>query len=262
MSPAVGPLHHETAGSGPAVVLLHSGVTDSRQWDPQWEALAARYQVVRHDRRGWGRSPLPTGADGSAGSTAAYSDAGDVIGLLDELGIERAALVGSSAGGVLAQQVASAWPDRVTRLVLLCTDAEDVDPTPSAREFAQRERSLLESGDVAAAVALNVETFVGPEADEATRALVGEMQRRAFEVQLAAGDDVPREPGPDIDLGRATMPAVVVSGGQDLDYFVLVADAVAQRLPDARRTTLPWAGHLPNLERPDEVTALLVDALG
>src|SRR4051794_316535 len=252
---AMSPLHHQTAGRGPTVLLLHSGVTDLRQWDPQWEALASHHRVVRYDRRGWGRSPLPTEP------SAAYSDAEDVIGLLDELGIEQAALVGSSAGGVVAQQVASAWPGRVSRLVLLCADADDVDPTPAARAFAEREEALLESGDVAGAVELNVETFLRPEASTATRALVREMQRTAFEVQLAAGDDVPREPGPPIDLTRATMPAYVVSGARDLDYFALVADALAQRLPDARRTVLPWAGHLPNLERPDEVTTLLLDAL-
>lgn len=252
---AVTQLHHESAGQGSAVVFLHSGVTDLRQWDPQWEALAARYRVVRCDRRGWGRSPLPKAPSES------YSDAADVVGLLDELGIEQGALVGSSAGGVVAQQVASAWPHRVSRLVLLCADADDVEPTPAARSFAEREEELLEQGDVPGAVELNVRTFLGPEASAETRDLVREMQRNAFEVQLAAGDDVPREPGPAIDLTRATMPAHVVSGGRDLDYFALAADSLAQRLPDVHRTVLPWAGHLPNLERPNEVNTLLLNAL-
>jgi 3-oxoadipate enol-lactonase len=87
------------------------------------------------------------------------------------------------------------------------------------------------------------------------------MQRRAFEVQLAAGDDVPWTAGPAIDLARAGMPALVVSGALDLDYFTLTADALAEQLPDARRLVLTWAAHLPNLERPEEVTALLLDAL-
>lgn len=248
-------LHHETAGQGPAVVLLHSAIGDLRQWDPQWEALAARYRVVRHDRRGWGRSPLPDA------TSPARSSAADLVALLDELGIERAALVGSSAGGVIAQQVASAWPERVSRLVLLCADGDEVDATPSVIAFGEREDELLEAGDVAAAVELNVETFLGPEAGAEARDLVRTMQRTAFEVQLVAGDDVPRVPGPDIDLARISVPATVVSGDLDLDYFTLTADAIAARLPDARRVVLPWAGHLPNLERPDEITDLLLDAL-
>lgn len=248
-------LHFQSAGRGRSVLLLHSGVTDLRQWDPQWEALAAHFHVIRSDRRGWGRSPLP------APGPETYSDAGDVVALLDELGIDQAALVGSSGGGAVAQQVAASWPERVSRLVLLCTDADDVEPTPAVRAFAQREDELLGGGDVAAAVELNVSTFLGPEASAETRTLVAEMQRHAFEVQLAAGDDVPYDRGPAVDLSRATMPAHVISGQLDLDYFGLVAETVARRLPDARRTVLPWAGHLPNLERPDPVTDLLLSSL-
>jgi len=248
-------LHYDISGQGSAVVLLHSGVTDLRQWDPQWDDLATRYQVVRCDRRGWGRSPLPNPAD-----AAPYSDAADVVELLDELGIEQAALVGSSAGGLIAQQIASAWPDRVSRLVLLCADTVDVEPTAAIRSFAEREDAYLDEEAVEEAVELNVRTFLGPEASAETRDLVRAMQRNAFEVQLAAGD-VPREPGPPVQLALATMPAYVVSGGRDLDYFTLVADRLSQRLPDARRVVLPWAGHLPNLERPAEVATLLLVAL-
>jgi pimeloyl-ACP methyl ester carboxylesterase len=207
---------------------------------------------VRCDRRGWGRSPLP-----NASAAASYSDAGDVVALLDELAIERAALVGSSAGGFIAQQIASAWPDRVSRLVLLCADTDGVEPTAAIRSFGEREDQFLEEGAVTEAVELNVKTFIGPDATNETRELVGEMQRNAFEMQLAAGDDVPREPGPAIDLAQAAMRAYVVSGGRDLDYFTLAAESIARRLPDARRIVLPWAGHLPNLERPNEVKALL-----
>lgn len=208
--------------------------------------------MLRLDRRGWGLSPLPT---------TPYSDAGDVVELLDELGIEQAALVGSSAGGLIAQQIASAWPDRVSRLVLLCADADDVEPTAAIRSFGEREDELLEAGAVEEAVELNVNTFLGPDATAEIRDLVREMQRNAFEVQLAAGNDVPREPGPAIDLTRATMPAYVVNGSRDVDYFALAADALVRRLPDARRIVLPWAGHLPNLERPDELNMLLLDVL-
>lgn len=244
-------LHHQIAGEGPAVVLLHSGVADLRQWDPQWEALTARHRVLRHDRRGYGETPLPE---------EEYDDATDLVRLLDELDIDSTILVGSSAGGVVAQQVAAEWPERVDGLVLLCADA-DVEPTDAIRAFARKEDELLESDDLDGAVELNVETFLGPDADEQTRRLVSEMQRRAFEVQLAAGDDVPQQPGPELRLERATMPAMVVSGARDLDYFTHAAEHLARELPAARHVVLDWAGHLPNLERPDEMTAWLLEVL-
>lgn len=249
-------VHCVTSGHGPVVMFLHSGVTDLRQWDPQCEELSARFRVVRCDRRGWGRSPLPTTSD-----SASYSDAGDVVGLLDELGIEETVLVGSSAGGLVAQQIASAWPERVSRLVLLCADAEGVEPTPALQTFAEREEDYLRAGAIREAVELNVTTFLGPDASAETRDLVREMQRNAFELQLVAGDSVPCEPGPVIDLTRVTMPVYVVSGSRDLDYFALTADSLAKQLPNVQRVVLPWAGHLPNLERPNEVNTLLADML-
>jgi hypothetical protein len=53
-------IYYETRGSGPAIVLLHDGLLSAVTWDDVWEPLAARHQVIRYDRRGYGRSELPT----------------------------------------------------------------------------------------------------------------------------------------------------------------------------------------------------------
>jgi 3-oxoadipate enol-lactonase len=143
--------------------------------------------------------------------------------------------------------------------VLLSAAAEVVEPTEELRAFGAEENRLLEAGDVAAATDLNVRTWLGPEADAAARELVRDMQRRAFDVQLAAGEVENREV--DVVPERLTMPAWVVAGAHDLDFFVATARELASRLPDAHLVELPWAGHLPSLERPDEMTALLRDAL-
>lgn len=249
------PPPYTVAGEGPGVVLLHSGICDARQWDPQWAALSERFRVVRHDRRGYGESPVPE---------APYSDLDDLVAVLDAAGVGDVAVVGSSAGGVLALQLALAQPDRVRRLVLLCADADVAEPTEAVLAFVRREDELVELGDLTAATDLNVGMWVGPEADAATRTLVGAMQRRAFELQLAAGENAERMPGPDTDpaaLARITAPTLVVSGALDVDYFGHVADGLVAAIPDARRLEIPWAAHLPNLERPDEVTDLLLREL-
>src|SRR4051812_10534258 len=106
VDPMTSPLHHLDEGSGPAVVLLHAGVADLRMWDHPAAALVGDHRVVRCDLRGFGQSPLAP--------DASYSDAEDVIGLLDELGVDSFALVGSSHGGGVALQVASAIPERVS----------------------------------------------------------------------------------------------------------------------------------------------------
>jgi 3-oxoadipate enol-lactonase len=257
-------LSYDMAGQGPAVVLLHSSVCDRRMWDAQWQALAdAGYQVVRCDFRGHGQTPADAGE---------YSDAGDVLELLDELGIQRAALVASSFGGRVALEAAARRPDRVTALALLCPGMPGHEPSSELRAFGAREDAFLDVGDVSAAVELNLDTWLGPQADERVREKVRVMQRHAFEIQLAAdeaaqaraseaSDEGPVSPAPapatEPVLGTIEAPCLAVGGAHDVADFRRIAARLPQLLPGARHIELDWAGHLPSLERPDETTALL-----
>jgi len=244
-------LAHDLDGTGDPVVLLHSGVADRRMWRPQCGPLLdAGYQAVRPDFRGHGESPMPT---------EPYNDADDVRDLLDSLGIERISLVGSSFGGRIAQQFAARWPDRVSALVLICPAADVRERTASVIAFGQREGELIEAGDVDGAVALNVETFVGPAASQSTRDLVTTMQRRAFDVQLAAPDV--EEVRAEFDLKAITARTLVVAGRLDLDFFIGTAGDLAAIIPGAQLVELDWAGHLPSLEDPDRFNPVLLDFL-
>ncbi|MGC9668808.1 alpha/beta fold hydrolase [Planosporangium sp. 12N6] len=245
-------LAHDVDGTGPAVVLLHSSAADRRMWDPQVGALlAAGHRVLRCDFRGFGDTPPARG----------YHDAEDVRDLLDYLGIEVAALVGASFGGRISQEIAARWPARVNRLVLLCAGMVDAEPSPELLAFAEREEELLAAGDIDAAVELNVRTWLGPDADERAREAIRVMRRHSFAVQAAfdGGPDAPRGP---IDVTTIQAPTLVVSGAHDVRDFRDIAAVLAREIPKARHVELPWAGHLPNLERPAEVTALLIDFLG
>ncbi|WP_329322201.1 alpha/beta fold hydrolase [Streptomyces sp. NBC_01262] len=245
-------LSHDVAGDGPVLVLLHSGVCDRRMWDAQWPALAdAGYRLVRCDFRGFGGTPAPDGP---------YSDADDVLALLDSLGIGQAALVAASSGGRVALEIAARRPERVTALALLCSALPGHAPTDELRAFGQREDALIEAGDIAGAVELNLDTWLGPDADLATREAVRGMQRHAFDVQLAA----PEEFGPvraEFELSAIQAPCLAVSGAHDVTDFRQIAGELPELLADARHVELPWAGHLPGLERPAAVTELLVGFL-
>lgn len=244
-------LLHDVAGDGPsAVVLLHSGVCDRRMWDGQFAHLAeAGHRVVRCDLRGFGESPVD----------APHHHGEDVLALLDALGIERAAFVGSSFGGRVALDLAARHPGRVSALALLCAGMPGHEPSADLRAWGGREDALLESGDIDGAVALNVDTWLGPEAGTETRERVREMQRRAFDLQLAAPDAYFPD-GPEADaaaLARVDVPCLVVSGAHDVADFRQIAVRLAGLLPRARHVELDWAGHLPALERPAETAALL-----
>jgi pimeloyl-ACP methyl ester carboxylesterase len=245
-------LAYDVAGAGDAVLLLHSTVCDRRMWDPQYDALqAAGLRVVRCDFRGFGDSPVPG---------APYNEAEDVAEVLDGLGVSSVALVGASHGGHVALEFAARWPERVTRLALVCAAMPGMVPGPGLRDAWQRERECLEAGDVDGAVEVNLEVFLGPEASPAAREQVRLMQRHAFDVQLAAEVEYPSTDVP-FDLSAITAPSLIVSGDKDLAEFGENAARLEGLLPGARRVSLPWAGHLPTIERPGELTPLLAGFL-
>lgn len=245
-------LAHDEGGIGPAVLLLHAMACDRRMWDPQLPALVeAGYRVVRCDLPGFGQTPLPDGP---------YRNADEVRDLLDVLGLDQVALVGASGGGRVALQVAALWPERVAALALLCTGAPGHEPSPELAAFGRREDELLAAGDVAGATELNLDVWLGPDADEQAREKLRQMQQHAFEVQLAASDQAEELPA-EVDLAAITAPALLVSGAFDLVDFRQIAAELSGQLADARLLELPWAGHLPSMERPDIVTQLLTEFL-
>ena len=247
-------LAHDVHGSGTPVLLIHAGVADRRMWDPLAGTLAHTFRVVRPDLRGFGETPLPPGP---------YGDADDLDALLDHLGIAHVPVVGSSFGGRVALELATTHPGRVSSLVLLNTAYRGLGPTPAAQAVGEEEERLLEAGDVDGAVELAVRTWLGPDANDDARELLRVMQRNAYDVQLAADN---ADPGPaprriEVDPTTIAVPTTLVSGGHDVDHFRAVADHLAGLVPGAERVHLDWAGHLPALERPDAVLALLLDVL-
>ncbi len=253
-------LWHETAGEGPPVLLVHAGICDARMWEPQWDALASGHRVVRCDLRGFGRTPIPP---------QLFSPAADLAELLELLDLGPAAVVGASYGGLVALDLALARPELVSRLVLADVPLPGWDWSAPMRELGAIEEQALAGGDLDQAVEANLRLWVdgprGPgEVDGELRRLVGEMQRRAFELQVAAGDEADDElltadvPG---RLGELAAPALVVTGELDLADMQAIADHLVARFPDARRARIPGAAHLPSLERPAEFNCLVLGFL-
>lgn len=254
-------LYVEVAGEGAAVVLVHSGICDSRMWDPQWGPFSAAYRTVRYDLRGYGRSPLPPGV---------FSHASDLVELLDRLGIERASLVAASFGGQVALEVAVAHPDRVDRLVLADARLPLDDWSDEIKAFGAEEDAALERDDLDAAVEVNLRMWVdGPQqppgrVDPAVREQVGRMQRLAFELQVPMWDEADDEPlVPDLArrLHEVRAPTLAVAGELDVADFRRIAERLAREIPDARHAVVPGVAHLPSLERPAEFDRLALGFL-
>jgi 3-oxoadipate enol-lactonase len=239
------PLHHEVAGSGPAVLLLHAGVADSRIWEPQWRSLAQEFTVVRCDLPGFGRSPLPEGE---------WVTADEVAGVLAAAGVQQAAVVGNSFGGRVALELATRHPQRVGRLVLFAPSI-DVEPDEDLAAYQAEEERLYEAGDPEAELELTVRTWVQPDVADESRRLVREMQRLSFAHYEAQPE---AEPGAvEIDLAAIDVPTTIYTGARDFGTYRRIGEHLARQMPQATHVHLEWAGHLPGIERPEETTRLI-----
>ena len=246
-------LPHDEAGAGPAVLLLHAGIADRTMWSATLPLVAgAGHRAIAVDLPGFGEAPV------APGEQAAWLD---VVAALDDLGIERAILVGASFGGAVAQRVAVVSPERVAALALVCAPDPVLEPSPETEAVWEAEEAALERGDTDAAVAAVVAGWTLADAPPELRDRVAAMQRRAFARRAAAPEaweaPDPLEADPDL-LRTVDVAALVVAGGRDKPDFVAGAEALARRLPHARLEVLAEAGHLPALETPDAFHALLL----
>jgi pimeloyl-ACP methyl ester carboxylesterase len=236
-------------GDGDPLVLVHAGVADARMWEPLLPALTAAHRVVRLDMRGFGESRSAPGA---------FSLAGDLMALLDVLGIARAHVVGASFGGLVALELAAAAPARVASLVLLAAALPDIEPSPELLAFAKAEEGAIAVGRIEDAVAVNVRMWAGDSTPE-VRALVADMQRIAFELQLHEGADFDElDPPVSARLVEIAVPATVAYGERDVPDFAQVARRLHAELPSSTLHEIAGAGHLLALDEPEAVARLIL----
>lgn len=249
-------LPFDDAGEGPAVVLLHAGIADRRMWSGQIEPLAgAGLRVLAMDMPGFGQAPVGDGRD---------EPWLDVLETMDAAGVERAALVGNSLGGAIAQCIAITSPERVSALALISSPAPGMEASEELSDAWETEEYAVEAGDIDGAVEAVLDAWLLPDAEPALRDLVGEMQRRAFDLQLGAlePEEVPDPLGGDAHvISSYTGPVLIAVGERDMTDFHGAAEKLGGALPEARREVIAGAGHLAPLEQPQALTELLVDFL-
>jgi pimeloyl-ACP methyl ester carboxylesterase len=234
------------------VLLLHAGIADRRMWEPQVAALeAVGHRALASDLPGFGDAPLEPG-------TIAYVD--HAASFLDS----PAAIVGCSFGGRIAIELTAARPDLVDRLVLIGAGLGSWSWSESAQAGFAEEEEAIERGDLAAAAAQQARMWLAPDATLEVRDMTEAMTLRSYEQQLpmegqvkAVWPEVPAE----TRLGEIGAPTLVVVGAEDLEDIKSMAQKLAGEIPGARLATIEGAGHLPSLERPNELNELLLGFL-
>ena len=239
------------------VLLLHAGIADSGMWRPQIEALqSARYRVLAPDLRGFGERVL---------EPAPFSHVRDVEALLDGPTI----VVGNSLGGRVALELALYRPELVERLVVIAPGLPGWEWSPETRAGWTKEETAYDAGDLDAAAEASVQMWVdGPrrapeEVDPAIRSAVAEMVLRSYEMQAQGWEAGAREedvldPPVNLRLEEIRCPTLVIVGENDVADMRSIAAHVVDSVSGARLISVAGAAHLPSLERPDEVNALLL----
>jgi 3-oxoadipate enol-lactonase len=251
-----GRLFYEREGSGNPVVWLHAGFLDRRMWEPQFARFASRYDLIRYDQRGFGRSDPPRDT---------YWESRDLAKLLDHLSIGSAYLVGVAMGGRIALDFAADYPGRVDGLVVYAPTVSGYRARSEAEEALWKEIDVREDAIEGlarqpgpAAIAAKLDLWapgVPPELRAGLETIAMENRERA----LGKPDPFRGRMHPPTAerLWAVLAPALVVTGEHDLPAFDALADWLAEKLPNAQRTVLAGGDHTGNLSQSEAFNELL-----
>lgn len=219
-------------GSGLPVVLLHGGLANSNYWGNQVPTLAQNYQVIVIDSRGHGRSTR------SAAPYGYELMASDVLGVMDKLNLQKAAIVGWSDGAIIGLSLAMNHPDRVARLFAFAANSDpsgvkDVDKSPVFTEFIKRGEAEYEA---LSPTPKGYKKFVEE---------ISTMWAKQPNWSKA-------------DLAKIKVPTWIVDGDHDEAIHRANTELMASAIPNAGLLIQPEVSHFSMLQAPDQFTADVV----
>ncbi len=237
----------------PALLLLHPLAANLRIWDPQIEALRQHFTLVRFDARGHGES-----SPGPLEELTMKQLAQDALAVLDAVGIERAHFCGLSIGGMIGMQVATAWPERVDKLVLCATTPF----MPGIEMWQERIETVLREG-----IAPLVDGILGrwftprfhaeaPDDVERVREMLLKTSAQGYVGSAAAIRDMDQRES----IRGITAETLVIAGAHDPGATPAIAEAMTNAISNARMSILDSA-HLPNIEQHSQFNATVLEFL-
>lgn len=259
---AGGPLYYEVAGEGHPLLLVHAGIADHRMWDDQWEEFSRRYRVIRYDTRGYGRTPL---------LDRDYSNRQDIYDLLAHLGVDSTYIIAVSRGGTIATDFTLEHPEMVDALVLVGAGLggweNEAGPTPEERQAFEEMEEAESQEDWERVADLDVRVWVdgfgrpGGQGEQRVREKVRQMCIENYRRPYGSGQPIVLQPPAAGRLAEIGVPVLVLVGEFDTSGAHAMADVYAQGISAARKVVIEGTAHVPNMEKPEEFSRLVVDFL-
>ena len=257
-------IYYEIHGSGEPLVLINGLGYDLWMWHKMVPGLAEQFQVITFDNRGSGQTDKPPGP------YSAQLLAGDLAGLLEGLNIKRAAVMGHSMGGFVAQALVLDRPEMVAKLVLSATNfggPNHVPVTPEALAVLMDTQA-----DPVERLRRGINISCAPGFAEANPELVeawvahrvqNPLDLQGYQAQLAIGLSMSSvEASFEPQLKDVQEPTLILFGEHDKVVPPENADLLAREIADSQITILPDAGHFFPLEVPESANSAITAFLG
>ena len=252
-------IHFKETGQGTPLVLIHGHPFNSTMWYPQVVALADHYRVITPDLRGYGKSSLP-----DAGSTKFEDYATDVLLLVDFLGIASFHLGGLSMGGQVIMEIFRQAPSRIKSLIFADTFAS-LD-TPDVKQGRYDTAARLENEGMYAYADEVICKMIKPDHVASMPKVSSHVIKMMKATSPIAAATALRARAERIDylkvvLPEIKIPTLVIVGRDDQFTPVTKAEEMKQSLQNCKLVIIDDAGHMPNLEQPDEFNPAVLEFL-
>lgn len=249
-------IYYEQKGTGPNILFIHAGMADCRMWEKEFDAMSQRFHTLRVDLPGHGKSNFSGGS---------FSNSALLKALLDYLHIEQTHIIAASFNADLAIDFTLNYPEYCKSLVLESPILHGWDFSYTVEEYSQEEQELLKNKKFEETANLNYKTWILRNRSPKTisqdiRELFLDMQLKTFikyELQNEYGyltEDMD-------NLGQLKyirVPVLLINGACDIKDVLQISSFMNHRLPFSEQVVLENTGHLPNLEKSEMFTKIVL----
>jgi 3-oxoadipate enol-lactonase len=252
-------IYYEIIGQGEPLVMIRGISSNVDHWYEQVPVLSQKYQLLLFDNRAIARSSDP------GGSFSTRDMAADTVGLMEAVGIKKAHVLGYSMGGMIAQEIALAYPEKVNGLILVATDCGISLRIKAKPEFSRLFSEMIRLGTneakKAAAGCLFAKQTLDTRPDIIQRYTEVSLRFPASQKTLGRQWAAITQHDACNRLAKISSPTLVITGSEDELIPPQNAKVMAQRIPVAQMISIDGGGHLFLIEQPEAFNEAVIGFL-